>query len=256
VEQGYFKPLSDEEQKINSESPIREDEDEGEDQDYSKKRKKRTKEDIEKEALLMGDLYAILDLENKANDCTEAQIAKAYRKAALLCHPDKLGDKLTEKDKEVWLKIQTAYDTLIDPVKKKKYDSSLPFDEKVPKMSDCENAADFYEKFGKCFTLNAKWSVNKPVPNLGDANKDLQDVKDFYRFWDGFKSWREFSQYDEYDTEDAQDRYEKRWMEKQNAKTRASYIKEERKRIFNFVNHAYDNDPRIKAWMAKEEEEK
>jgi len=30
--------------------------------DYEKKRKKKSKEDIEREALLMGDLYAILGL--------------------------------------------------------------------------------------------------------------------------------------------------------------------------------------------------
>ena len=33
--------------------------------DYQKKRHKRTKEDIEREILLMGDLYAILGLEDK-----------------------------------------------------------------------------------------------------------------------------------------------------------------------------------------------
>ena len=53
----------------------------------------------------MGDLYAMLGLEANTFECSEAQIGKAYRKAALIFHPDKLGDKLTEKDKEVWLKI-------------------------------------------------------------------------------------------------------------------------------------------------------
>jgi len=40
--------------------------------DYEKKRKKKTKEDIEKEALLMGDLYAILGLEDKTFEASEA----------------------------------------------------------------------------------------------------------------------------------------------------------------------------------------
>ena len=75
----------------------------------------------------------------------------------------------------------------------------------------------------------------------------LEDVKKFYLFWDNFKSWREFAQYDEYDTEDAQDRYEKRWMEKENAKLRKVHEKAERKRIFTLTNRAYDMDPRIMA---------
>jgi len=51
----------------------------------------------------MGDLYAILGLEDKLYESSEAEIGKAYKKAALLYHPDKLGDKITQKDKEVWL---------------------------------------------------------------------------------------------------------------------------------------------------------
>ena len=47
--------------------------------DYEKKRKKKTKDDIEREALLMGDLYATLGLEEFTFEASEAQIGKAYR---------------------------------------------------------------------------------------------------------------------------------------------------------------------------------
>lgn len=47
-------------------------------------------------------------------------------------HPDKLGDKITDSDREIWLKIQDAYETLIDLPKRKKYDSALPFDDTIP----------------------------------------------------------------------------------------------------------------------------
>ena len=43
----------------------------------------------------MGDLYAILDLKEKSYEASEADIGKAYKKAALHFHPDKLGDKFT-----------------------------------------------------------------------------------------------------------------------------------------------------------------
>jgi len=38
----------------------------------------------------MGDLYAILDLEDKNFESSEAEIGKAYKKMALIFHPDKL----------------------------------------------------------------------------------------------------------------------------------------------------------------------
>ena len=85
-------------------------------------------------------------------------ITKQYRKMALKYHPDKLGDKLTERDKEVWLKIQEAYETLIDPAKRRKYDSSLPFDEKIPEEGTFDDS-NFYEVFTKCFNLNMRWST-------------------------------------------------------------------------------------------------
>ena len=94
----------------------------------------------------MGDLYAILGLEDLTYQASEGQIGKAYKKAALHFHPDKLGDKLTEKDKEVWLKIQNAYETLTDPIKRKKYDSNLPFDDKIPSKGDYDDES-FYEVF-------------------------------------------------------------------------------------------------------------
>ena len=141
----------------------------------------------------MGDLYAILGLEDKLFESSEAEIGKAYKKAALLYHPDKLGDKLTQKDKDVWLQIQNAYETLSDPTRRKKYDSSIPFDEKTPEEGDV-NDETFYEVFAKCFTNNAMFSVTKPVPNLGKADAPIEEVRKFYKFWDNFKTWREFSQ--------------------------------------------------------------
>lgn len=99
----------------------------------------------------MENLYATLGLDDLTYEASEMQISKAYKKAALMFHPDKLKDKQTEKDKEIWLKIQNAYETLMDPAKRKKYDSSLPFDESVPSKDDFTSDSEFYAKMAKCF---------------------------------------------------------------------------------------------------------
>ena len=81
-----------------------EEEDKGEEIDekrkaeFEKKRKTKTKEQIEAEALA-GDLYGLLGLEDKKSEAGENDINKAYKKLALQYHPDKLGDKYTEKMK-------------------------------------------------------------------------------------------------------------------------------------------------------------
>jgi DnaJ family protein C protein 2 len=142
----------------------------------------------------MENLYATLGLENITFEASDADIGRAYNQAALHFHPDKLGDKFTDKDKEVWLKIQKAYETLSDPAKRKKYDSTLPFDEEIPDIKkDKIDDSNFFEIFGKCFTNNARYSTIKPVPNIGEENTTIEEVQKFYKFWDSFKTWREFS---------------------------------------------------------------
>jgi DnaJ family protein C protein 2 len=74
----------------------------------------------------------------------------------------------------------------------------------------------------------------------------LEQVYKFYKYWDNFDSWRDFSQYDEYDPREAADRYERRYMEKENQKSRSKYLKKERARIIKLVELAYKSDPRIR----------
>lgn len=98
----------------------------------------------------MEDLYGTLGLGDKLFEASDKEIHSSYKKAALHFHPDKLGANLTEKDKEVWLKIQTAYDTLSDPGRRKKYDSSLPFEDKIPEAKDFTDAT-FYKVLSEVF---------------------------------------------------------------------------------------------------------
>lgn len=119
-------------------------------EEYDKKKKtKKTKEEIEMEAL-EGDFYGLLDLEDK-NEATEASIRKAYKKATLKFHPDKVRGGDEEKVKAMWLKVQEAYDTLTDPVRRRKYDSSLPFDDSLPEEAEFKDAKAYMEAFMPVF---------------------------------------------------------------------------------------------------------
>lgn len=213
------------------------------------------------------DHYALLGLGNLRYLATDEQIRKSYRETALKYHPDKQAALLLLEETEAakqskkdeienhFKAIQEAYEVLIDPVKRRVFDSTDEFDDEIP--TDCD-PQDFFKVFGPAFLRNGRWSVTQPAPLLGDENSPLKDVDLFYDFWYGFKSWREFPHEDEYDLEDAESRDEKRWMERQNAKLSEKARKEEYARIRSLVDNAYKRDPRVlkRKEMLKAEKQK
>lgn len=66
----------------------------------------------------MDDYYKILELDKNA---TKEDIKKSYKRLAKIHHPDKGGDK------EIFQKIQVAYETLSDDQKRVEYDNPSPF---------------------------------------------------------------------------------------------------------------------------------
>ncbi|KAK4769065.1 hypothetical protein SAY86_027215 [Trapa natans] len=216
---------------------------------YSSKGKKKSDSGSKQQ-----DHYALLGLSHLRYLASEDQIKKAYRDTALKYHPDKQAALILAEETEAakqekkdaieshFKAIQEAYETLIDPVKRRIYDSTDEFDDEIP--MDCA-PQDFFKVFGPAFMRNGRWSVTQPVPSLGGDHTPLKEVDSFYDFWYTFKSWREFPHADEYDIEQAESRDHKRWMERQNAKLSEKARKEEYARIRNLVENAYKKDPRI-----------
>lgn len=176
------------------------------------------------------------------------EIKQAYRKLVLSHHPDKNMESCSEARSEEFLKVQEAYEILSNKNLRHTYDSALPFDESIPSTYSHEKG-DFQEFkifFSPIFQRNSRWSVVKPVPEIGNEDDSIEQIEHFYEFWRIFQSNRDFSIHDEHELNHAECREEKRWMERQNSKIRSKYIKNEVSRISKLVDLAYKNDPRIR----------
>lgn len=201
--------------------------------------------------LLKGvQLYELMGISEGAS---QDEIKKAYRSLALSAHPDKQATMEPEEAKKVeenFIKIQEAYELLSDPVKRKQYDSSLDFDESLPKFRQGD---DFFEVFGEAFRRNARFSVKRPVPDLGTAEDEPRSWKRFYDFWNGFQSWRnpvmlaQKAGEEICDLAEAECREERRWMVRENEKVARKYKQQERDRIAKLVSLAESADPRVQA---------
>ena len=195
--------------------------------------------------------YKALGLKNEWRS-TDAQIKKNYQKGILKFHPDKIGGD--EKD-PMFLKIQEAYQNLIDPQKKKDYDSHYEFDDTVPKAV-WKNEKHFFKHFTAAFKRNARFSVTLPVPELGDMNATKEEVDAFYEFWGKFESWRNFKALDEHIVDESESRDDRRWMEKQNTGKRAKRKRDEYRRLRQLYENARKIDPRIAAFEKAEKDAK
>jgi DnaJ-class molecular chaperone len=72
------------------------------------------------------DPYSLLEVPHSA---TIEEIKKAYRKMALIWHPDKNGGSLDAA--EMFRKVKAAYDCLVDPVKRAATDAQRRYHEQV-----------------------------------------------------------------------------------------------------------------------------
>jgi DnaJ homolog subfamily C member 2 len=201
-------------------------------------------------------LYDILGLGGDLGDSAHSEvIKKAYHKAVLIYHPDKVQHKRPDgkEDRSVFLKVQEAFNVLSNETKRRAYDSQLPFDETVPSEEKIQKgiakgAYKFFKMYDPVFKRNARFAVKKPVPELGDMNTPINDVYRFYEYWINYESWRDFTGVNaEHKIDDAMSRDEKRYYMKENEAQAKKLKKKEMNRIIGMVMLAEKYDPRITA---------
>ena len=124
------------------------------------------------------DLYIVLGLQHGAS---EADIRRAYRRLARRFHPDiKPGDGAAEVR---FRQIVQAYETLIDPERRSRYDSGHPTDgEGTPRKSGFEGfdfsavGVDHSATFGDLFAevLSERGGVRPERERGADLHQELQ----------------------------------------------------------------------------------
>ena len=190
----------------------------------------------------------MLGLSKYRYKATEEQIKKAHRKKVLKHHPDKKAAAGTLEDDNFFKCIQKANEVLLDPVKRRQYDS---VDDKATiepptKKEAAKSAGRYFKLWGAYFTAEARFSRNTPVPPFGDDKSTLEQVEAFYNFWYNFDSWRSFEYLDEDVPDDNENRDQKRHMERKNANQRKKRKQEDNARLRKTVEEAQNTDERIK----------
>lgn len=179
---------------------------------------------------------------------TPEQIKRAHRKKVLRHHPDKkaaLGDR--DENDNFFKCIQKATELLLDPVRRRQFDSvDEAADVEPPTKKAAAAKGKFYKLWGPVFEAEGRFSKIQPVPKLGDENSTQEEVEAFYNFFYNFDSWRSFEYLDEDVPDDNENRDQKRHVEKKNANARRKRKTEDTARLRHLVDDCLSQDERIK----------
>jgi len=224
--------------------------------------------------------YELLGIDRQA---TEDEIKKAYRKKALVLHPDRNYGNV-EAATKLFAEVQSAYEVLSDPQERAWYDSHEtailrgddPTNEDAHyeanvKLTSADDIARMIRKFNsnvsftdapsgffgylrEIFEQLAKEEQAAAYiqdtdmldyPSFGHKDDDYDDVvKPFYGVWQGFATKKSFSWKDQYRLSEAPDRRYRRAMEKENQRLRDEGIREFNDAVRSLVQFVRKRDPR------------
>ncbi|MDI1486096.1 MAG: Zuotin [Ramalina farinacea] len=202
------------------------------------------------------DHYAVLGLSKHRWRATESQIKRAHRKKVLRHHPDKKAAAGSSEDDSFFKCIQKATEVLLDPVKRRQFDSVDEAADVEPPTKKQAQQSNFYKLWNKVFDSESRFSKHQPVPRLGDEKSTKEDVNDFYDFWYNFDSWRSFEYQDEDVPDDNENRDQKRHIERKNNNARKKKKTEDTARLRGLLNDVQAGDVRIKEFRKAEQANK
>ncbi|KAK9235261.1 DnaJ domain-containing protein [Lipomyces kononenkoae] len=233
--------------------------------------------------------YELLEI---GRDASADEIRKAYRRQALLLHPDKNMHNVEEATQK-FAQVQAAYEILSDPDERAWYDShreQILRNESPTQSGDYEGASStaagtrtqdilhffdpglfaiiddseigFFTIARKVFAQLADEEAaadgsDMRLPDFGNSRSPWADeTRHFYAAWSAFSTKKSFDWYDQYRLADAPDRRVRRAMEKENKKLRDAAKKEYNDTVKAFVAFIRKRDPRSKQSSASTEQRK
>ncbi|MCJ1308780.1 hypothetical protein MMC25_002435 [Agyrium rufum] len=202
------------------------------------------------------DHYAVLGLSKYRWRATEDQIKRAHRKKVLRHHPDKKAAAGSTEDDSFFKCIQKATEILLDPTKRRQFDSVDEHADVEPPTKKQTQKGNFYKLWNPVFDSEGRFSKTQPVPHLGNEKATKPDVEHFYNFWYNFDSWRTFEYQDEDVPDDNENRDQKRHVERKNNNARKKKKTEDTARLRALVDECLAGDERIKKFRTEEKANK
>ena len=193
----------------------------------------------------------MLGLSKHRYRATEDQIKRAHRKKVLRHHPDKRAAAGGTEDDSFFKCIQKATEVLLDPVKRRQFDSVDEHADVEPPTKK-QSQKNFFKLWGPVFKSEGRFSRVQPVPQLGDDNSTKAEVEEFYNFMYNFDSWRTFEYLDEDVPDDNENRDQKRHVERKNNNARKKKKTEDTARLRGLVDNCLAGDERIRKFKTEE----
>ncbi|KAJ3415838.1 hypothetical protein HDV05_003902 [Chytridiales sp. JEL 0842] len=245
--------------------------------------------------------YEVLGVERLA---TDDDIKKAYRKKALIWHPDKNPDNVTEANR-MFSQIQQAYEVLSDAQERAWYDSHR---EQILRGDDLEvqssessssgrfwnpdatsteelmryfssscytgfddNTTGFYKVFDTVFRKLQQEELHAYKTDLECVNevdelmaydlpfgnsKTLYEptLRTLYAVFSNFSSVKSFRWFDRFRLSDAPDRHVRRYMEKENMKSREAARRDFNETVRRLATYVQKRDPRYKKYLEEQKQ--